>query len=221
MPTPPNFKSNPLSPEYLWNEKAAQYVNRSTGRFVPRSEITDQLFKVTKQSSNIMRALSQELRDGNISLANWQIQMMQQIKVTHLAGAAMQRGGWQQMTQADFGRVGQIVRREYNFLRDLANGIESGEIKLDGRILLRATQYGQAGRETNITFWDLEADRRGFDEERSILNPAEHCKECVNEAAKGFQSRGEMIPIGQRLCRANDKCDKEYRNSITGETLRV
>ncbi len=221
MPTPPNFKSNPLSPKYLWNEKALQYTNRSTGRFIPRAEITDQLSKVTKQSSDIMRAFSQQLRDGAISLADWQLEMMQQIKTTHLAGAAMQRGGWQQMTQADFGRVGQIVRREYGFLRELANGIESGKIKLDGRILLRAAQYGQAGRETNILFWDLAADKRGFDEERSILNPAEHCKECIDEAAKGFQPTGQMIPIGRRLCRANDRCDKEFRNSVTGETLRV
>lgn len=221
MPTPPDFKSNPLSPEYLWNEKALQYVNRSTGRFVPRSEITNQLFKITEQSSNIMRAISQQLRDGTISLANWQVAMMQEIKTTHLVGAAMQRGGWQQMTQADFGRVGQIVRKEYGFLRDLANGIESGKIKLDGRILLRAAQYGKAGRETNITFWDLEADKRGFDEERSILNPAKHCVECVSEANKGFQKRGDMIPIGNRICRKSDRCDKEFRNSQTGETLRV
>ena len=234
MPTPPDFKPNPLLPEYLWDIKELQYINRSTGR-VPRSEITDQLFKVTKQSSDIMRVISQQLRDGEISLADWQSAMMQQIKTTHMAGAVMQRGGWQQMTQADFGRVGQIVRREYNFLRDLANGIESGEIKLDGRILLRAAQYGQAGRETNIVFWDLEMNKRGFDEERSILNPAEHCKECIDEAAKGFRSIGQiilipfgqsiptgrMIPIGRRLCRASDRCSKEFRNSKTGETLRV
>lgn len=221
MPTPPNFKSNPLLPEYLWNEKALQYTNISTGRFVPRSEITDQLFKVTKRSSDVMRIISQQLRDGNISLADWQMAMMQEIKTTHLAGAAMQRGGWQQMTQADFGRVGQIVRREYGFLHDLANGIESGEIKLDGRILLRASQYGQAGRETNIKFWDLEADKRGFDQERSVLNPAEHCKECVDEDAKGWQPIGQMIPIGRRICRANDKCDKWYRNSKIEEVLKV
>lgn len=221
MPTPPDFKPNPLIPEYLWNEKALQYTNRATGRFVSRETIKDQLFKVTKQSSDTMRAISQQLRDGNISLADWQLQMMQEIKTTHLAGAAMQRGGWQQMTQADFGRVGQIVRREYGFLRDLANGIESGDIKLDGRILLRAAQYGQAGRETNVTFWNLEADKRGFDEERSILNPAEHCTECISEDDKGFQALGQMIPIGRRICRANDKCDKEFRNSVTGEVLRV
>lgn len=221
MPSPPNIQSNPLLPQYLWNDKTAQYINARTGRFVPRSEIRAQLDKVIDASTEAMRGLSQQLRDGAINLADWQMGMMQQIKTTHLAGAAMQRGGWQQMTQADFGRVGRIVRAEYRFLGQFANEIASGKVKLDGRLLVRASQYGQAGRETYLTFWGLEGDKRGFDEERSILNPAEHCQDCIDQAAKGFQPRGQMIPIGRRQCRANDKCSVELRNSVTGEVIMV
>ncbi len=221
MPTPPNFKPNPLLPQYRWNERAAQYADQVTGRFVSRQLIRDQLENVVDASSQAMKALSQQLRDGNISLSDWQIQMMQQIKTTHLAGAAMQRGGWQQMTQADFGRVGRIVRREYGFLRNFADQIASGKQKLDGSLTRRAAQYGQQGRPTYVTFWDSMAAQRGFDEERSILQPAEHCTECVSEAGKGFRKIGDMIPIGRRICRSNDRCLKEFRNSQTGEVLRV
>ena len=221
MPTPPNFKANPLTPQYLWNERAGQYTNRKTGRFVSRQVIRDQLDNVIDASSQVMRAVSQQLRDGDISLAEWQTQMMQQIKTTHLAGGAMQRGGWQQMTQADFGRVGQIVRREYDFLRIFAEQISSGEQKLDGTLARRAGLYGQQGRPTYLAFWDSTAAQRGFDEERSVLQPAEHCTECISEDAKGFQPIGQMIPIGSRICRSNDRCVKEFRNSQTGETLRV
>jgi hypothetical protein len=210
-----------LTPQYLWNERAAQYSDRKTGRFVGRQVIRNQLDNVIDASSQVMRAISQQLRDGDIGLAEWQIQMMQQIKTTHLAGAAMQRGGWQQMTQADFGRVGQIVRREYDFLRTFAEQIANGEQKLDGTLARRAGLYGQQGRPTYLVFWDSTAAQRGFDEERSILQPAEHCTECVSEAAKGFQPIGQMISIGSRICRSNDKCLKEFRNSQTGETLRV
>ena len=246
MPTPPNFKPNPLTPQYLWNEAAHNYVDRATGRFVGRQAVRDQLDNVIDASSQVMRAISQQLREGDISLAEWQIQMMQQIKTTHLAGAAMQRGGWQQMTQADF--MGQqaeeeaeadsglpplgpillasagltvIVRREYGFLRDFAEQIVNGKQKLDGTLVRRAALYGQQGRPTYLTFWDSTAAQRGFDEERSILQPAEHCAECVDEDAKDFQPLGQMIPIGRRICRGNDRCLKEFRNSQTGETLRV
>lgn len=221
MPTPPNFKPNPLTPQYLWNERAAQYSDRKTGRFVSRQAVRDQLDKVIDASSQVMRAISQQLRDGDIGLAEWQLEMMQQIKTTHLAGAAMQRGGWQQMTQADFGRVGQIVRNEYGFLRNFAEQIAIGKQKLDGTLTRRAALYGQQGRPTYLIFWDSTAAQRGFDEERSILQPAEHCTECISEDAKDFQPLGQMIPIGQRICRSSDKCLKEFRNSQTGETLRV
>lgn len=221
MPTPPQFSPNPLIPEYLWNEAAHNYIDRKTGRLVSRQVIRDQLENVIDASSQVMRAISQQLREGDISLAEWQTQMMQQIKIIILAGAVMQLGGWQLMTQADFGRVGQIVRREYDFLRTFAKQIASGEQKLDGTLARRAGLYGQQGRPTYLTFWDSTAAQRGFDEERSVLQPAEHCTECISEDAKGFQPIGQMIPIGQRICRSNDRCLKEFRNSQTGEILRV
>ncbi len=221
MPTPPNFRPNPLIPEYLWNEAAHNYIDRKTGRFVSRQAVRDQLDNVIDAARQVMRAISQQLRDGDISLAEWQTQMMQQIKIIHLAGAAMQRGGWQQMTQTDFGLIALIVLKEYAFLRDFAEQIASGEQKLDGTLARRAALYGQQGRPTYLTFWDNTAAQRGFDEERSILQPAEHCTECVSEDAKGFQPLGQMIPIGRRICRGNDRCLKEFRNSQTGEILRV
>jgi hypothetical protein len=221
MPTPPNFKPNPLTPQYLWDEAAHSYIDRKTGRPVSWQVIRDQLDNVIDASSQVMRAISQQQRDGDIGLAEWQIQMMQLIKIILLAAAAMQLGGWQQMSQANFGRVGRIVRNEYAFLRNFAEQIASGQQKLDGTLARRAGLYGQQGRPTYLVFWDNTASQRGFDEERSILQPAEHCVECVSEDAKGFQPLGQMIPIGSRICRSNDRCLKEFRNSQTGETLRV
>lgn len=221
MPTPPNFKPNPLLPQFRWNERAAQYADQVTGRFVSRQLIRDQLENVVDASSNVMRALSQQLRNGEISLADWQIGMVSQIKTSHLAAAAMQKGGWTQMSQSDFGRTGQIIRREYGFLRSFAEDIASGKQKLDGSLTRRSALYGQQGRPTYLAFWESTANNRGFDQQRSILQPAEHCSECISEAAKGFQKIGDMIPIGQRICRSNDKCIVEFRNSQTGETLRV
>lgn len=221
MPTPPNFKPNPLTPQYLWDASAAQYFDRKTGRFVSRQVVRDQLDNVIGASSQAMRAASQQLRDGDIGLVEWQLEMMQQIKIIILVGAIMQRGGWQQMTQADFGRVGRIVQNEYGFLRDFAEQIANGKQKLDGTLARRAALYGQQGRPTYLTFWDSTAAQRGFDEERSILQPAEHCTECISEDAKNFQPLGQMIPIGRRICRSSDKCLKEFRNSQTGEVIRV
>jgi hypothetical protein len=222
MPSPPsNLKRNNLTPDFLWNSKARQYINAATGRFVSRETIRQELDQVIDASDAAMRALSQRLVDGKMDLAEWQTQMMQQIKTTHLAAGAMQRGGWQQMTQSDYGRVGQIVRREYAFLRDFAGQISNGTQKLDGSLVSRAGLYGQGGRTGYHRFWRMDMENSGFDQERSILNPAEHCQLCIEQAELGWQPIGQMIPIGSRTCLSNDRCDVEYKNTKTGETIRV
>jgi len=222
MPTPPNFKANPLTPDYLWNEKAAQYVNKQTGRFVSRQVLRDQLDQVMEASGEAMGRLSGQLQRGSITLAQWQTGMMQQIKTTHLAAGAMQRGGWQQMTQSDYGRVGRIVREQYGFLRNFARDIANGTQLLDGTLGSRAELYAEAGRGSYYNFWNSKMVVRGFDLIRSILNPgAKHCTLCLSEAAKGFQKFGNMVPIGARICLSRDQCSVEYKNSKTGETSRA
>lgn len=220
MPGPTDsLKPDPLTPEYRWNEAAQRYVSAS-GRFVSRDTIRRELDTVLKASGKAMRQASEQLRAGNISLADWELAMMQQIKTTHLAAAAMQRGGWYQMTPADFGRVGAAVKDEYKFLRNRAAEIASGKQKLDGTLLRRAEQYGQAGRETYYRFWQSDVAKRGYDEERSILGAAEkHCAECLEEERLGWRPLGQMVPIGRRICMSGCQCRVEYRNSQTDEVL--
>lgn len=222
MPSPPrNLKPLPGLPQYEWNQQAGRYVDAKTKRFVAWQSVGDQYDKVVNQSDKMMRALSQQLRDGDLSLDEWQSAMMGQVKITHLSAMILQKGGIDQLTQADYGRVGQVVRGEYELLRNFARQIANGSQKLDGTLLRRAEMYGQAGRSKYYGFHDKDKQDRGFDEERSILNPADHCIECVSEADKGWVSIGTLIPIGSRICRSGCKCDKEYRNSVTGETIRV
>lgn len=222
MATVPSFLMG--STRYGWNAKAGQYVD-SKGKFVPRSAVRDDLDLVLDGITAKMDLASQGLRNGAINLDQWLFEMMDLTKRAHLVSAAAQRGGWAQMTQADFGRVGQIVRREYGYLRNFAEQIASGKQPLDGNIARRARMYGQQARNTFYSFQKVEMERRGFDEERSILNPADHCEGCKSEERKGFRKmdakgKNKMIPIGRRECRSNCKCSVEYRNSSTGETVR-
>lgn len=219
MATVPDFLTN--STRYAWNDKAGQYVDSKSGRFVPRSAVRDDLDRVLDGITAKMDLNSQALLNGAINLDQWQLEMMSLTKRAHLVSAASQRGGWAQLTQADFGRVGQIVRREYGYLRNFAEQIASGKQPLDGNIGRRARMYGQQARNTFYAFQKVEMERRGFDEERSVLNPADHCEECKSEERKGFQTIGSMVPIGQRICRSNCKCSVEYRNTATGETIKV
>lgn len=194
---------------YRWNERAGRYIN-SAGRFVTRAEIRSALDGAIQSAQGTIRSLAEQLRTGQISLAEWQISMAQEIKSAHLASAAVARGGFAQLTQSDLGRAGQLIRRQYEYLGNFARQIERGEVVLDGRFLNRAALYGEAPRATYHVFDSLEQAQHGYEWEENVLNAAESCAECIAETERGRVPIGELIPIGARTCLANCKCDIVY-----------
>lgn len=218
-PTPnlANVQPVPGLPDFRWNATAGRYI-APNGQFVPvsmiRAGLNDFMLSVTDE----MAVVSRSLVAGELTLAQWEARMLVLVKDANLAGAAVESGGWFAMKASEFGRAGAIIRGEYGFLHDFAKEIAAGTQKLDGTLIRRAQLYGQRGRSTYYDFAKVRAIESGFDENRSILTPADHCEKCVSEAEKGFQPIGKMIPIGQRTCRTNCRCYVEYRNSRTGET---
>lgn len=204
-----------LTPDYRWNETAGQYIN-AAGRFVPRAEVRLALDGFLEGATNEARALAEQLRAGQVSLAEWQTAMMRQVKQVHLAAAAAEQGGWAQLTQADYGRVGQVVRAQYGYLDDFAGEIASGRQRLDGTLARRAQLYTQAGRGTFHQFERLSMLAQGVGQERRRLAPADHCQDCVEYAAQGWQAIGSLPPIGDSQCRQNCLCTFEYRAMQSG-----
>jgi len=201
-----------LTSKLGWNESAGRYVELSTGRFVPFSTVRDSLDVVAEASGARMNTLTQSLVNEEISLAEWQVGMMEQIKISHTAAAASARGGWAQMSQADWGATGRLIRAQYDFLRNFANEIASGKQALDGRALFRANLYAQAARGT---FEEIrrryERLMNGMEEERRVLGEADHCNGCLAQAELGFQPIGTLEPIGSQECVTNCHCTFIYR----------
>lgn len=217
------LSASDLTPEYRWNpdlKPAGQYID-ALGRIVPRSAIRSALDQTIKAAGSEIRALAEALKAGNLTLIEWELAMREQLKLLHLATAALEKGGWAQLTQADFGRVGGILKREYGYLKNFANDIASGKQKLDGSFTRRADLYNEAARNTYYRFAEDGLRALGFDEERNILGQADHCDGCIEETDKGWVGIGELVPIGERLCNRNCQCSMEYRNSKTKETVQL
>ncbi len=223
MPNIPSIQPDPLLPEYRWNQAAGRYIS-SNGRFVGQQIIRTELDKAIDNVTDRLVSLSRDFRNGVIDGRTWQIQSMSLIKETHLLGAALEKGGWNQLTQSDFGRVGQIIRGEYGYYNNLIKQLESGQQKLDGTLDSRMRLYGQAGRDTYHVFEREDRFAQGYDLERRILHGRDSCKTskrpgCREEAAKMWQPIGKMVPIGSCTCLSNCRCSVSYRNSKTGETV--
>jgi hypothetical protein len=206
---------NPAS-RYSYLPDLGKYRDSKTGRFVQQSKITSLLRRQTTVTQKEMRALSQDLADKKIDLTAWRDGMRDKIKTIQVNQAAAAKGGYDRMTQVDYGRVGGKLRYQYERLDIFASQIQNKAQPLDGRFTQRVDMYAKSGHATyEATRGNVMGDM-GADEEINVLHPAEHCQDCLDETARGWQPLGTISQIGSRQCRVNDQCTMRYRNSKTG-----
>lgn len=209
--TLPSISTSIMTSEFGWNETAGRYVDLSTGRFVRFSDVRDALDVVMDASAIRMNNITQQLVDGNVSLAEWQSGMMEQIKIAHTAAGASARGGWAQMSQADWGATGRMIRSQYEKLQGFAEQIADGTQLLNGHALMRADLYADAPRGT---FEEMrrryERLSNGMQFERRILGEADHCDDCLDAADEGWQPIGTLPAIGDSVCLTRCHCTFEY-----------
>lgn len=200
-----------------WN--GTRYFDLDTGKFVSNATVREALESLMDLSALNMNSLTQQLIDGSISLASWQTSMMSEIKISHVASAALSQGGWAQMTQSDWGATGQLIRAQYDYLRNFANDIASGKQPLDGRALVRSDMYADAGHNTFEQMHRRSAIGDGMDEEMRELeaNDGNNCDGCLEQASLGWQPIGTLEPIGSQECGTRCRCTYKFRNSVTGE----
>lgn len=192
-----------------WNTASARFYDRATGRYVSRDTMRSALDDVIADAEREVRGASEQLRAGTIDLAQWQRTVRDSVKETMLDATALARGGWDQLTQADFGRVGQAVRVQYEYLDKLTSEIRAG-LPLDGRFLNRAAMYAKAARPFFHDEQRQLLEASGYTRERNVLHASEHCGGCVDMTALGWVPIGTCIPIGERECLGNDRCTMRY-----------
>jgi hypothetical protein len=194
---------------YRFNDQAGRFVNER-GQFVAESTVRRVVNGIADAASERLAQASLRLLDGELSLAAWQAEAMRTIKLSQVATATIAHGGTARMTPATYGAAGREIRTQYDYLRTFAEQIASGEQPLNGSLTARARQYGQAARVTFEREYRRDQQRRGYRFERNVLAPAEHCAQCREQSARGWVPIGTLIPIGQRTCRAQDRCTIRY-----------
>lgn len=206
-------------PEFKWSDDTGRFRGPN-GRFLSSDRVRRIIDATLLSHTKAVQALAEQLRAHALPLGEWERRMRQEIKAIHIYSALAAKGGRAQLTPADYGRLGATVKRQYRYLDRLGAELASGQQKLDGSLTNRARLYAQAGRGTHEATRQREMRTRGFDEERNILAPSEHCEgvgSCVDETARGWVPVGDLIPIGGRLCVTNCRCRIQYRNSGTGD----
>lgn len=206
--------ANP-TPLYTFDERSGRFRNTRTGRFVPQSQVTAALNDVIAAAAAEMRAASVSLQTGGVTLAQWQLTMEAGIKNLHLASAAMAKGGWNQLTQADFGRIGAIIKQEYTWLRKFAGEIADNTQRLDGRFLQRAMEYMRAGKTTYWNILNREKEKRLLNYVRTRRHARDSCTgtgSCIEQESYGWIRIDDprLLLPGRRRCRGFCLCDLEH-----------
>lgn len=205
-------------PAYRWDRAVGRYRG-ANGAFVPPSTVRAYLDTALEAAGKRIDALATQLRTRTIDLISWEVAMRREIKNVALYSGAAAKGGWAQMSDADYGRVGQYVQTQYRFLRGFAQDVQSGKQPLDGRLSARASLYGEAGRPLYHRMEIAEQRVRGMTEKRNVLSEGDSCDGCLEADAAGWVpiDDGSIPQIGERDCRTRCRCEWEFRKAGEGE----
>ncbi len=194
-------------------DAAKSPIIRNTSRESVRLALDKALDKANVRA----QSLAKQLQSGKIDLATWRTGMRDIVKQSHLYSAMAAKGGRSQMTQADYGRVGQILARgpkgsrgQYQYLESFARQIQQG-LPLDGRFLQRVRLYTQAPRSTYHIFDRRVHESKGFEQERNHRFAGDSCDGCIAASNAGWVEIGSLVPIGSRDCFGNCRCRIDYR----------
>jgi len=210
-------------PQFLYDRGGHTYYSV---RAVPWAEVSRRLYDTLDDLEEQAAELAWHLRDGRINLQRYEAEMMRLIKRSHLVNSTLAKGGWDQMTPADYGRVGGYVRRQYEYFRNRVRAIKGGTQPVDGRLENVSRQYVRMARRSFSKTLGEEMALRGYDQERRVVSKfADHCRTkqrpgCRDLAALGWRPIGTLPLIGEAQCLGGCRCVFHYRNSRTKKVLR-
>lgn len=225
MPGP--TKTSRLTPDYSFDTRlgvGGRYRD-ARGRIVRTEVVLEAMEQSITASRRAMNRASRELAEGDISIAQWQLRMRDEVVTVHLTSTALSRGGWAQMTQSDYGWAGSKIKKQLRFLERFAVQIENGKQPLlnrngdvNGQFLQRTDLYGHAGASTyqDAKRREALADSLANVERRRLDPGAQHCKTrggllgCVELADKGWQPIGSSVAIGHTPCNMKCRCNFEF-----------
>lgn len=200
-------------PGYTWSAGPQRYRANATGRFVARRDVLGLLDNQVSSAGQRLGDLTTALHEGRIVPGVWADQMQNELRRLHSQNRALAVGGWDRMTQRDWGAVGGRLRGDYARVTRLAGEIQSGAVTLP-QALNRVNGYVGNARGQ---FWAGEREHRQQQPGQITLTMrtlgiAEHCADCVEYHERGWCVEGELPPPGEdSACTVHCKCTMAHR----------
>jgi len=139
------IKAGPI--RWLFNQ-ARQVFQRLTGGKTERTvRPTDTIRdRFTNQALGGVGELAGSVASGQIRTNAWVEGMRQEIRRSYISQYLLGKGGVQNMTQADWGRLGGLLKNQYQYLNRFAGDLNAGTMS-EAQIRQRAELYIQSSRQ--------------------------------------------------------------------------
>jgi hypothetical protein len=201
--------------DFGFNEKAARYYDRKTGKFVSSNTVKGVMDRYNKYGLEAnLKGLTERLISGDITLDKWQVEVAKELKYAYKINLMLGRGGKNAVSYSDWGRMGAQLKFEYKRLNLFAQEIYEGKLT-EKQILARIKLYANGPRSYYFVGETLAKEAAGYTLERRHTTPAEHCQSCLDYESMGWQPIGTLPPPGiGSECMHNCKCYKRYRRTI-------
>lgn len=180
------------------------------GNLVSRDSIVTELRSIHDLSAVRFGNLAADTVSGRISAADFEAVMRAELRDLYNGTSALARGGWSQMDAAAWGRNGQILRGEYDYLAGFVQDIADGKLT-EAQAIARAQLY--AGKAYS-RYWaedQLLKIAGGHTEERWMdTGDAVECQTCLNRAKLGWVPIGSIGAVpgdGSSECLGHDRCE--------------
>lgn len=180
------------------------------GRFISPRKVRSEIDKTIETAASRMKQSAQKFNEGKINLPQFQIEMAELVKSSHIVAGTTAAGGKEQMQSKDWGEIGRALKEQYKFLNNFARQISREQVS-PAQIENRAKSYAQSARLVYETKQRAQAVGSDMVKARRILHAAEHCEPCVSWARKGFVDVESLPPIGSLTCGYRCRCHVEYQ----------
>lgn len=209
---------------YSWSRNEARYRSSATGRFVARRDVLSLLDTQINTAEQRLGDLVTALHEQRISPGIFQEQMRTELRRLHLQNAALGSGGFERLSNKEYGRTGQLLRGDYERLTNLARGIADGTVSLP-QALNRVHGYVGNAR-VNFLEAERDAQKAAAREVGEVLimirtlGPSEHCRSCVDYHQRGWQY-DLPSPGTQSECMSNCRCGLRYRTASISQAAEL
>lgn len=192
-----------------WNPKTRRYVR--SGRTLPPESVR----RFVLETVGLARVRLTTIAENYVNhrnVAQWFTTTKGELRAMHTALGMIAQGGKNQMTPKSWGKVGQMVRSEMDYLRQFERGIANGAVS-DAQLLARVLGYGDAGWKVYSNMVKAREAEAGMFARRVTSGGPNTCDDCIAAELEGWVPAADVREIGDSQCVSSCLCDIEYAES--------